>query len=112
MHLNEFHFTLPKLLIARYPLEKRSASRLLCLNKTNQVLSHQRFSELVELVEEGDLLVFNNTKVIPARLLGKKPTGGQVEILLERVLDTKRVLAQIRASKSPRIGDVLLFSMD
>jgi S-adenosylmethionine:tRNA ribosyltransferase-isomerase len=112
MHLNDFHFVLPDPLIARYPLERRSASRLLCLNKTNDLFLHKKFYELIDLIEEGDLLVFNNTKVIPARLLGNKPTGGRVEVLLERIIDSKRVLAQIRASKSPRLGDVLLFSLN
>jgi S-adenosylmethionine:tRNA ribosyltransferase-isomerase len=108
MQLTDFNFTLPPELIARYPLPKRSMSRLLCVQ--GDMLAHQQFSGLIDLVEAGDLLVFNDTKVIPARLLGQKTTGGQVEILVERILDTQRILAQVRASKAPHLGDQLLLA--
>ncbi len=110
MQLNDFNFELPSELIARFPLPKRSASRLLCLGKNRKEIIHRQFSEIIDLINEGDLLIFNDTKVIPARLIGRKSTGGQVEILVERILDEQRILAQIRASKAPRIGDFLLFS--
>lgn len=110
MHLNDFHFDLPSELIARYPLAKRSTSRLLCLDKETEGFIHRSFYELIDLVSPGDLLVFNDTKVIPARLFGKKKTGGNVEILVEKILDDHRVLAQVRASKSPRIGEEIYFA--
>lgn len=110
MHINDFDFNLPPHLIAKYPLGRRSASRLLCLNSQTGHISHRQFSEIDHFIQEGDLLVFNDTKVIPARLFGHKNTGGQVEILVERILDDNRILAQVRASKSPHIGDLLNFS--
>lgn len=110
MQLNDFQFELPFELIARYPLEKRSASRLLCLNRNSGEIGHRRFTDLLHCLNEGDLLVFNDTKVIPARLLGKKCTGGRVEVFVERILDNHRLLAHVRASKAPLIGDTLLFA--
>ncbi|MBV9575335.1 MAG: tRNA preQ1(34) S-adenosylmethionine ribosyltransferase-isomerase QueA [Gammaproteobacteria bacterium] len=110
MQLTDFQFELSPDLIARYPLKKRSASRLLCLNSADGNIAHRQFSELLNFLEAGDLLVFNDTKVIPARIMGKKSSGGQVEIFVERILDDQRILAQVRASKAPRIGDYLLFS--
>jgi S-adenosylmethionine:tRNA ribosyltransferase-isomerase len=107
MRLSDFHFELPSELIARYPLAKRSAGRLL---KVNETLHHHFFSDIVDFLNEGDVLVFNDTKVIPARLSGQKNTGGQVELLVERILDEKRILAQLRASKSPTAGQFLFFA--
>ena len=104
MKVSDFHFDLPDELIARYPLAERSASRLLCLDGPTGECQHRQFRDLLVLVQPGDLLVFNNTRVIPARLFGTKSTGGQVEILIERVLDSDRVLAHVRASKSPKPG--------
>lgn len=112
MQLNDFNFDLPQEQIARYPLDRRSASRLLCVDQAGGENVHRQFSDVIDLVEAGDLLVFNDTKVIPARLLGQKTTGGQVELLIERILDDKSLLAQIRVSKPPRIGDHLLFPQD
>lgn len=109
MRITDFSFDLPQDLIARYPLPKRSASRLLCLNGLNGQVAHQQFEDMLDLVEEGDLLVFNDTKVIPARLYGQKGTGGRVEVLVERILSQHRLLAQLRVSKPPRLGDYLLF---
>jgi len=109
MKLDDFNFLLPPALIARYPLASRTASRLLCLDAQTNTMRHQQFSDIETLLEPGDLLVFNNTKVIPARLFGKKETGGMVEVLLERLLDERRMLAQVRASKQPKPGDILHF---
>ena len=102
MKLSDFNFSLPEHLIAKYPTEQRSASRLMHLNGTDGAVKHRMFADMLELVEEGDLLIFNNTRVIPARLKGKKPTGGQVEVLVERILDNNCVLAHVRASKAPK----------
>jgi S-adenosylmethionine:tRNA ribosyltransferase-isomerase len=107
MQLNDFDFELPPELIARYPLAKRSASRLLCIPSKQQEILHREFSSLADLLNDGDLLVFNDTRVIPARLTGYKNTGGQVEILVERILDDQRILAQVRASKPLQLGSYI-----
>lgn len=108
MKLTDFHFDLPVNLIARYPAEKRSSSRLMQLNGNSGEVTHKQFTDIVKLVNTGDLLIFNNTRVIPARLLGQKASGGKVEVLIERVLDEHRVLAHVRASKSPKVGSKLI----
>jgi len=108
MKRTDFSYELPEGLIAQRPLEQRSASRLLCLDKQSGQLSDRNFNELPGLLNPGDLLVFNNTKVIPARLHGFKATGGRVEILIERLLNKKECLAQVRASKSPKPGGKLV----
>lgn len=108
MQVADFFFELPESLIARYPLAERRASRLLVLEGPSGALSHRRFADLLDYVRPGDLMVFNDTQVIPARLFGRKATGGQLEILVERVLDTQRVLAHVRASKSPKAGSSIL----
>lgn len=108
MKVSEFHFDLPDELIARYPAEQRSSSRLLHLKGGDGSLEHLQFTDIVDLLEPGDLLVFNDTRVIPARLLGNKQTGGQVEVLVERILDEHSVLAHVRASKAPKPGSLLL----
>jgi S-adenosylmethionine:tRNA ribosyltransferase-isomerase len=110
MQLNDFNFELPSELIARYPLAKRSASRLLCVEAGMNEIIHRQFHDIVDLINEGDLLVFNDSKVIPARLTGRKSTGGHAEILVERILDDSRMLAQVRASKPLRLGSYLLLS--
>lgn len=110
MQLSDFHFDLPDALIARYPVARRSESRLMCLKKNDVFPVHAQFDHVLELLEPGDLLVFNDTRVIPARLYGHKTTGGQVEVLVERILDHHRFLGQVRSSKPPRIGDVLTFA--
>jgi S-adenosylmethionine:tRNA ribosyltransferase-isomerase len=104
MQVKDFHFELPEELIARYPLEQRSASRLLCVDGNSGALEHRIFSDLVELLEPGDLLVFNDTRVIPARLFGQKESGGKVELLIERVTGENEALAHVRSSRSPRPG--------
>ena len=107
MQLSEFHFDLPDELIARYPMPERTASRLLVLDGADGGVRHQQFTDLIDYLTPNDLLVFNDTKVIPARLWGKKTTGGRIEILVERVLDSRRVLAHMRSSKSPKAGAIL-----
>lgn len=98
MQLSDFHFELPENLIAQTPLATRSASRLLVQNNAN--IEHRQFLELPDLLRRGDHLVFNDTKVIPARLFGEKPTGGKLELLIERITDANRVLTKIRSSKA------------
>ena len=110
MKLSDFHYLLPEALIAQYPAAERAASRLLCLDGDNGTLSDRQFVELPTLLRAGDLLVMNDTRVIPARLFGRKQTGGRVEVLVERLLDTHRLLAHVRASKSPKAGSRLLLS--
>ncbi|WP_271410908.1 tRNA preQ1(34) S-adenosylmethionine ribosyltransferase-isomerase QueA [Pseudomonas sp. Q1-7] len=108
MRVADFHFELPEALIARHPLAQRRASRLLVLEGETGALSHRHFVDLLEYLRPGDLMVFNNTRVIPARLFGQKASGGKLEILVERVLDSHRVLAHVRSSKSPKPGATLL----
>jgi S-adenosylmethionine:tRNA ribosyltransferase-isomerase len=105
--LADFDFELPPELIAQHPAAERSASRLLDATGTEPV--DRVFRDLPGLLEPGDLLVFNDTRVIKARLLGAKASGGAVEALVERVLPGQAVLAHLRASKSPRPGSVLRF---
>lgn len=112
MQRADFHYELPEELIARYPSERRSDCRLLCVDGESGKLAHRRFTDLLELLEPGDLLVFNDTRVIPARLHGHKASGGKVEMLLERPLDAHRGLAHIRSSKSPKPGTELIFEGD
>ena len=107
MKKSDFHFDLPPGLIAQAPLAERSASRLLVLDATADRLVDGRFRDLLDLLQPGDLLVFNDTRVIPARLFGRKRTGGEVEVLIERVLGTHEVRAQMRASKTPKEGTQL-----
>ena len=104
MKLSDFNFTLPEHLIAKYPTKTRTASRLLKLDGKTGETEHCMFNDMLSLVESGDLLVFNNTRVIPARLLGVKETGGQVEVLIERILGDNTALAHVRASKAPKPG--------
>lgn len=108
MRVADFHFELPEALIARHPLAERRASRLLVLDGDTGTLGHRHFADLLEYLRPGDLMVFNNTRVIPARLFGQKASGGKLEILVERVLDSHRVLAHVRSSKSPKPGSTLL----
>ncbi|WP_370279002.1 tRNA preQ1(34) S-adenosylmethionine ribosyltransferase-isomerase QueA [Pontibacterium sp.] len=104
MQVKDFHFELPEELIASFPLEKRTQSRLLCLDGNSGELKHRHFADVLDMVETGDLVVFNDTRVIPARLFGQKESGGKVEVLIERLLDDKRALAHIRSSRSPKPG--------
>lgn len=108
MRVADFSFDLPDELIARFPKQDRTSSRLLSLDGPSGVVEHKVFSDLLELVNENDLLVFNNTRVIPARMFGQKASGGKVEVLVERVLDEHRVLAHVRASKSLKPGNEVI----
>ena len=110
MQRRDFHFDLPPSLIAQHPLAERSASRLLTLDGGSGALADRNFRELPSLLEPGDLLVFNDTKVVPARLYGRKETGGAVEFLVERILDASTALVHARASKPWRPGMRVLFS--
>jgi S-adenosylmethionine:tRNA ribosyltransferase-isomerase len=105
---SDFHFDLPSELIAQQPLAHRSDSRLLWLPRKAGLVSDRQFAELPGLLREGDLLVFNNTRVIPARLFGRKETGGRVEVMIERLLDDSQCLAQLRVSKPLREGGQIL----
>jgi S-adenosylmethionine:tRNA ribosyltransferase-isomerase len=108
MRRQDFFYELPDSLIARAPAAERRGSRLLQLEGSSGQLAHGQFPDLLNLVEPGDLMVFNNTRVIPARLFGNKESGGQVEVLIERVLDNRRVLAHTRASKAPKVGSQVI----
>jgi S-adenosylmethionine:tRNA ribosyltransferase-isomerase len=112
MKTADFHFDLPAELIAQTPLPERSASRLLNVDGRSGSLSHLSFRDLPGLLTDKDLLVFNNTRVLPARLFGQKQTGGRVELLIERLLGDGNALAHVRASKSPREGTLLLIMPD
>nr|UOP04572.1 tRNA preQ1(34) S-adenosylmethionine ribosyltransferase-isomerase QueA [Conchiformibius kuhniae] len=109
MQLSDFDFDLPEHLIAQHPPAERGGSRLLAVALPNSPLRDCTFADLPEFVSAGDLLVFNNTKVMKARLFGQKASGGRVEALVERVLDAHTVLAHVRASKSPKAGAELRF---
>jgi len=108
MKRTDFHYELPERLIARYPMPQRSGSRLLCMDRQAGTLQDQRFTDLVSWLKPGDLLVFNNTRVIPARVFGQKETGGRVEVLVERITGPDSCLAHVRASKSPKPGSRIL----
>lgn len=99
MKKSDFNYDLPEHLIAQKPLDERVASRLLCMDKKTGEMKDRQFTDFVDLIHENDLLILNDTKVIPARLYGKKETGGKIEILIERVVDSCHAVAHIRASK-------------
>jgi S-adenosylmethionine:tRNA ribosyltransferase-isomerase len=105
LSIDDFDYELPSDLIAQQPSETRSGSRLLCLGTT--AIANRLFSELPQLLDAGDLLVFNDTRVIKARRAGEKSSGGRVEVLIERVLSEHEALAQVRASKPPRAGSAM-----
>ncbi len=107
MRKSDFDYHLPEHLIAQKPLADRVASRMLSMNKLTGAIKDQQFTNLIDLINEDDLLVLNDTKVIPARLYGKKQTGGKVEILIERVQDEHHALAHIRSSKSPKADSII-----
>jgi S-adenosylmethionine:tRNA ribosyltransferase-isomerase len=104
MRTQDFDFNLPDNLIAQHPTSQRSASRLLHLDGNTGQLNDRQFIDFPSFLSAGDLLVFNDTRVIKARLFGAKSTGGAVELLVERVLGTQTVLAHIRASRAPKVG--------
>lgn len=108
MQRTDFNYHLPEELIAQYPPAKRGDSRLLCLDGVSGELGDRHFSDLVDLLRPDDLLVFNDTRVMPARMHGHKESGGKVEVLIERVVDARRGLAHLRASKSPKPGSRIM----
>ncbi len=105
----DFHFDLPAELIAQHPPAQRGDSRLLTLDSATGALGDRWFRDLPELLRPGDLLVFNDTRVIPARLFGRKASGGRIEVLVERLLDEHRALVHLQASRSPKSGGLLFF---
>ncbi len=107
MKKSDFNYQLPDALIAQKPLANRNASRLLCMNRDMGIVVDRRFTDFIDLINDKDLLVFNDTKVIPARLYGQKISGGKVEILLERIIDEHHAIAHIRASKAPKAGAII-----
>ncbi len=110
MKRSDFSFQLPDELIARFPTDRRTDSRLLALDLATGGLKDYHFYELPPLLRAGDLLVFNNTRVIPARLFGHKASGGKIEILIERILGENECLAHVRASKAPKSGSRLVIA--
>lgn len=111
MQLSDFNFDLPDELIARYPLAERSSSRLLHLDATGQY-HDQQFTDIIDLLNEGDLLLLNDTKVMKARLKGKRTSGGAIEVLVERMQDRFIAHCHIKSSNSPKEGSVLLIGSD
>ncbi|MFL2719837.1 MAG: tRNA preQ1(34) S-adenosylmethionine ribosyltransferase-isomerase QueA [Gammaproteobacteria bacterium] len=100
----DFDYHLPEELIANYPLEERSSSKLLVYSKN---ISHKYFTDILSYFESGDLLVINNTSVIPARLHGNKESGGAIEVMLERIMENNQALVQIKSGRSPKVDSVL-----
>ena len=108
MHISDFDFELPDELIAQHPPAVRGSSRLLAA-LPGEPLRDVQFADLPQWLQPGDVMVFNNTKVMKARLFGQKASGGKIEALIERVLDAHTALAHIRSSKSPKAGSQLIF---
>ena len=108
MQVVDFHFDLPEHLIAKSPKKDRASSNLMSLNGDSGEILHNQFQQILDFINPGDLMIFNNTRVIPARLFGQKASGGKVEILVERVVDEHTVLAHVRANKSPKPGNILI----
>lgn len=111
MNVSDYNYQLPDRLIAQHPPTERTASRLLKLRRGGQIID-DHLSNIVDELDAGDLLVLNDTKVIPARLFGIKESGGKVEILLERIIDHNQLLVQIRASRAPKVGQRLIIDND
>ena len=112
MDPSEFHFDLPSELIAQQPLRDRTASRLLHVPSEGRAFEDHRIADLVGLLRPGDLLVMNDTKVVPARLTGRKASGGRVEMLLERQLEPDLALVQLRTNRAPAVGGRVVFAGD
>ena len=109
MKKSEFYFELPQKLIAQHPTKERTQSRLLVLDKKSGAIQDLKFPDILSFLNPGDLLVFNNTKVIPARLFGFKSTGGKVEVFIERILNDNSAVAMLKSSKSPKLGAKIFF---
>ena len=107
MKTSDFNYHLPEKLIANYPLNSRSSSRLLVQSTT---IEHLLFKDIINFFQQGDLLVLNNTSVIPARVFGNKESGGSIEVMLERVLEENKALVQIRSGRSPKIGSNIILN--
>jgi S-adenosylmethionine:tRNA ribosyltransferase-isomerase len=107
MKKSDFNYDLPAHLIAQQPLAQRSGSRLLCMNRHTGQLQDKQFTDFIDLLQPNDLLVFNDTKVIPARLFGHKLSGGKVEILIERLIDDSHAIAHVKASKALKAGGII-----
>ena len=105
MKTSDFNYELPQELIANYPLDQRSSSRLLVYSDQ---IEHKSFKDVLNYFEEGDLLVVNNTSVIPARVYGHKESGGSVEVMLERVMEDNKALVQMRSGRTPKIGAIII----
>ncbi len=112
MNRQDFYFDLPQELIAQFPLAKRSDSRLLTFDSQTNTYGHHQFRELADFLKPGDLLVMNDSKVIPARLYGHKQTGGKVELLIERITNELTFLAHIKASKALNPGTLILLEQE
>ena len=112
MKRSDYYFELPEHLIAQEALAERTSSRLLCLDGETGVVVDRRFSDLPTLIQSNDLLVFNDSRVIPARLFGQKETGGAVEMLVERVLGPHTAMCHLRASKAPKPETRMFFEGD
>ena len=112
MRREQFQYNLPDELIARYPTDNRTDSRLLQLDRETGAITHSNFIDIMKSLSENDLMVFNDTRVIPARMSGTKESGGKVEVMLERVVGATKGLAQIRASKSPQPESVIHLAND
>jgi S-adenosylmethionine:tRNA ribosyltransferase-isomerase len=110
MRTLDFDFYLPEALIAQHPTKNRSASRLLKLNGNTGSIQDVMFTNLLEALNSGDLLVLNDTRVIKARLFGEKLTGGKIEVMIERVVDAHHALAQIKASRAPKASSKLVIA--
>jgi S-adenosylmethionine:tRNA ribosyltransferase-isomerase len=108
MKVSDYYFDLPENLIAQKPIDERSSSKMLCVH--NDIFNDRVFSELPEILSNNDLLVLNNTKVMPSRLFGIKSTGGRVEILLERILDKDIALVQVKSNRRPKSGVLIELS--
>ncbi|MDO9168595.1 MAG: tRNA preQ1(34) S-adenosylmethionine ribosyltransferase-isomerase QueA [Methylobacter sp.] len=112
MKKSDFNYLLPEALIAQKPLAERDASRLLCMDRHTGQITDRQFTDFIDLIDQRDLLIFNDTKVIPARLFGKKHSGGKVEILVERILDDHHAIAHVRSSKSAKAGTLIELDKD
>jgi S-adenosylmethionine:tRNA ribosyltransferase-isomerase len=106
---SDFYFDLPESLIAFYPTPERPQSRLLCLDTKSGEIAHRHFYDVIDLIQPGDVLVLNNTKVLPARLYGRKASGGKIEILVERLVNQNQAWAHCKASKRPPLYSQLIF---
>jgi S-adenosylmethionine:tRNA ribosyltransferase-isomerase len=112
MHISEFDYNLPKELIAQFPCEKRDSSGMLLINRHNNTIEHKKFFDIIDCLDKNDVLVMNNTKVIPARLIGKKTTGATIEVFLLKNTSDKLWEALIKPSKRVKSGTIIKISSD